>query len=259
MRAFPLPSYASWIRYLDLPGAGPAHVYLAGLGSAATADFPEIVTRPELLGRRALLVDLAGTGWSDPAPAPFGYTIEEHADTVATLLDSLGLRACHVVGHSLGGSVAIALGRRRANLVGRLVVCEPNLDPGVGTLSRHIAGQSEEAFVARGYDALRAVIARDEDAAGFSVFHATTGRWSRAAMHRSAVSLLAERAPTFREQLATAPMRRALLVGERSTDVDPGTLALSGVSIHRVPRAGHVMTYDNPAGFARAVAAALDE
>lgn len=233
-------------------------VYLAGLGSAATADFPEIVARhPALRSRRSMLVDLAGTGWSDPAPASFGYTIEEHADVVAALLDSSDLGGCHVIGHSLGGSVAISLAARRPDRVGRLVVAEPNLDPGVGTLSRHIADQSEDAFVARGYSALRAVVARDEDASGVSVFHATTGRWSPTAMYRSAVSLLAERTPTFRDLLATASMPRAILVGERSDDVDLATLADSGVAVHVVADAGHVMTRESPDAFAHAVAAAL--
>lgn len=264
MHAFRLPAYACWIRYLDLPGGPdkptpePVCVYLAGLGSASTVDFPEIVARPPLRGRRSLLVDLAGTGWSDPAPASFGYTIEEHADVVAAMLDAARLRGCHIIGHSLGGSVAIVLADRRPDLVARLVVAEPNLDPGVGTLSRHVADQSEDAFVTRGYSALRAVLAREEDAVATSVFHATTGRWSPAAMYRTAVSLLAERTPTFRGMLASASMPRAILVGERSGDVDLEGLADSGVAVHVVQGSGHVMTYDNPDVFARTIAAALD-
>jgi pimeloyl-ACP methyl ester carboxylesterase len=263
VHSFHGPAYAGWIRYLDLPAGpdepdtAPVCVYLAGLGSAATADFPEIVTRPALRGRRSLLVDLAGTGWSDPAPASFGYTIEEHADVIAALLDSSDLKGCHVVGHSLGGSVAISLATRRPDQVGRLVVAEPNLDPGVGTLSRHIADQSEDAFVSRGYSALRAVVARDEEAAGVSVFHATTGRWSPTAMYRSAVSLLADRTPTFRDLLASASMPRAMLVGERSDDVDLRTLVDSGVTVHVVPGAGHAMTHESPEEFAHTIAAAL--
>jgi pimeloyl-ACP methyl ester carboxylesterase len=205
-----------------------------------------------------LLVDLAGTGWKDPAPAWFGHTIEEHADAVAALLDSAGLRGCQLVGHSLGGSVAISLAARRPELVSGLVVAEPNLDPGIGTLSRHIADQSEDAFVSRGYSALRAVIARDGEGVGSSVFHATTGRWTPIAMYRTAASLLADRTPTFRALLAVAAMPRAILVGERSHDFALGTLATSGVAVHVVPDAGHVMTYDNPDGFARTIAAALD-
>jgi len=255
MRAHRLSAYDAWIRYLDLPGDGPAHVYLAGLGSAATAEFPEIVTHPALRGRRSLLVDLLGTGWSDPGPGWFGHTIEEHAATVAALLDGLGLHRCVVVGHSLGGSVAITLAHTRPDLVGQLVTSEPNLDPGVGRLSRHIADQPETRL--RGYDVLRASVEREERAAGQSLFYATTGRWSPLAMYRAAVSLLAERDPTFRAQLLAAPMPRAYLVGERSGDVDATDLAAAGVTVHVVPDAGHTMAYDNPTGYAEAIAAAI--
>jgi pimeloyl-ACP methyl ester carboxylesterase len=257
MRAHLLSAYDAWIRYLDLPGDGPAHVYLAGLGSAATAEFPEIVTHPALAGRRSLLVDLVGSGWSDPGPPSFGYTVEEHAETVAELLDSLGLAGCVVVGHSLGGSVAIALAHTRPDLVGQLVACEPGLDPGRGTVSRHIASQSWTSFVMRGYDVLRATVEREERQAGESVFYATTGRWSPLAMYRVSVSLLADRDPTFRAQLIAAPMPRAVLVGERSDGADVTDLVAAGVKVHVVPGAGHAMASDNAAGFAKTLAAAI--
>lgn len=257
VRAHLLPAHDIWLRYLDLPGDGPAHVYLAGLGSAATAELPEIVTHPALRGRRSLLVDLIGSGWSDLGSPSFGHTIEEHAQTVASLLDSLELSRCVVVGHSLGGSVAIALAHTRPDLVDSLVTSEPNLDPGVGTLSRHIADQSETTFVTRGYDVLRATVERQERATGQSLFYATTGRWSPLAMYRAAVSLLADRDPTFRAQLRAAPMPRAFLAGERSDDVDVADLTAAGARVHVVPDAGHTMAYDNPAGYAETLAAAI--
>ncbi|GAA2757994.1 alpha/beta hydrolase [Actinopolymorpha rutila] len=271
-----LPHVGSWVRYLDLPGDFPARdtaassnssgspdpvfVYVAGLGAATSADFPHVVTHPALRHHRSLLVDLVGTGWSDQAdPARFGYTVEEHADAVAAVLDADGLSGATVVGHSLGGSVAIALAHRRPDLVGTLVACEPNLDPGVGELSAHVAAQTEEAFVRRGYDALRAVVGRDEHAAGKSVFHATTGRWTAVGMHRTSVSMLADREPTFRTQFAQGSMPRALLVGEHTTGVDLTGLEPAGVAVHVVPSAAHVMTYDNPAGFAVTIAAAVEQ
>ncbi|MET9021556.1 alpha/beta hydrolase [Actinopolymorpha sp. NPDC004070] len=275
MRSVYLLHVGSWVRYLDLPGGspdtesngspasatsqGPVFVYLAGLGAATSADFPHVVTRPALRRHRSLLVDLVGTGWSDPAdPERFGYTIEEHADAVAAVLDADGLGGTTVVGHSLGGAVAIALAHRRPDLVGTLIACEPNLDPGAGELSAHVAAQTEEAFVRRGYDALRAVVARDEHAAGQSVFHATTGRWTPVGMHRTSVSMLADREPTFRTQFARGAMPRALLVGEHTPGFDLTGLAAAGVSVHVVPSAAHGMAYDNPAGLADTIAAAVE-
>src|SRR5215213_6738202 len=144
--AFHLPDLAADLCYHDLAGGEPAWVYLHGMGSASSADFPAVVRQPLLAPYRALLIDLLGYGFSD-RPGGFSYTLEAQAATVAQLLDALGVRGCHLIGHSFGGSVAIALAAARPDLVGSLVVAEPNLEPEDATLSRMIVAQSEEAYV----------------------------------------------------------------------------------------------------------------
>lgn len=65
-----------------------------------------------LLARRYRVIapDLRGHGSSD---APLGaYTIEQMADDVAGLLDSLGLEKYTVLGHSMGGYVTLSLAER---------------------------------------------------------------------------------------------------------------------------------------------------
>lgn len=75
--------------------------------------------------------------------------------------------------------------------------------PVLGQLSKHIANQSEATFVSRGYGRLvHATInqtARNEPSA--AIFLPTLVQALPVAMHRSSVSLLADRTPTFREQL----------------------------------------------------------
>lgn len=225
MRSLLIPSLSARIRFVSAPGAQPAVVYVGGLGAASTAVFAPTSLHPALqLGRQSVLVDLIGSGWSDTSPT-FSGTIESHADCVAEVLSSLGLRSVVLVGHSLGGAVAIALASRRPELVSRLVVAEPNLDPGVGTISAHVAKQDESAFVARGFSALVAAIERE----GAWDYSATMRRWDPLTLHRTAVSLLAERRPTFREQLCALPIPRTYVLGALSTDEDPSGLAEAGV------------------------------
>ena len=69
------------VRWVELPGAEPATVYLHGLGSSAPAYFAQVAAATD---RRSLLIDFLGFGLSD-RPADFGYTMAEHADTVATV------------------------------------------------------------------------------------------------------------------------------------------------------------------------------
>src|SRR5438105_4143486 len=153
MDGFRVPGVGASLCYQDLPGAAPVVVFLHGLGGASSEAFPTIAHHPSLAGSRALLVDLLGFGYSD-TPADFSYTMEEHADSVAALLEHLGLRGAHVVGHSMGGSIAIALAARHSGLVACLVVAEGNLDPGKGSMSVRIAAQSEQAYVLDGHAAL---------------------------------------------------------------------------------------------------------
>jgi pimeloyl-ACP methyl ester carboxylesterase len=248
-----MPSLSARVGYVDVPGSLPAVVYVGGLGSASTAVFAETVAHPLLrLGRRSVLVDLLGSGWSSGSP-DFGATIEEHADVVAFVLSSLGLRDVVLVGHSLGGSVAIALASRRPELVGRLVVAEPNLDPGVGQVSAHIAKQDESFFVEHGFSALLAALEREEAWA----YHATMSRWDPLVLHRTSVSLLAERRPTFREQLCRLDLPRTYVLGALSTAEDPSGLAEAGVEIVVIENAGHTMMDDNLDAFASALAAAV--
>lgn len=138
------------VRWLDLPGRGDPVVFIHGLGCASTYDYPRVAADPALAGRRMILVDLPGFGYSDK-PESFGYRIGDQAGVVVELLDRLGLERCYLYGHSMGGSVAIEAAERLAGRVRALLVAEPNLYPGGGMYSRRIAEQTEERFIARGY------------------------------------------------------------------------------------------------------------
>lgn len=117
------------VRWLDLPGRGDPVVFIHGLGCASTYDYPRVAADPALAGRRMILVDLPGFGYSDK-PESFGYRIGDQAGVVVELLDRLGLERCYLYGHSMGGSVAIEAAERLAGRVRALLVAEPNLYPG---------------------------------------------------------------------------------------------------------------------------------
>ncbi len=70
---------------------------------------------------RCLLVDLRGHGRS-PHGGP--YTLEGMADDVAETLADAGVGPTAVLGHSLGGKVAMALALRHPGLVERLVLAD---------------------------------------------------------------------------------------------------------------------------------------
>jgi pimeloyl-ACP methyl ester carboxylesterase len=250
-----LPELAAHLCYHDLDGRAPVCVWLHGLGSAASADFPTVVRHPRLAPYRALLVDLLGFGFSD-RPDAFPYTLEAHAATVARLLDHLALRNCRLVGHSFGGSVAIVLAAARPDLVAGLVVAEPNLDPAEATVSRLIADQTEEAYAAAGHAAL---VAQAEIWAAESpttaTYPGTLGAADPRALHRSATALVAA---SLRETFFGLDIPRTYVFGARSLP-DPleEVLRTRGVPMAVVPDVGHGMMDTNPEGVARVVAETL--
>lgn len=71
---------------------------------------------------RVIAVDLLGHGGSEKPRS--GYSIPNQADLVAQALSRLGVRDAEVVGHSLGGGVAVALAQQSPQLVDRVVIID---------------------------------------------------------------------------------------------------------------------------------------
>lgn len=67
--------------------------------------------------------DRRGHGRTADTAAPFGY--DSMADETIAFVETLGRRV-HLVGHSDGGNVALLVGRRRPDLVSRMVVVGAN-------------------------------------------------------------------------------------------------------------------------------------
>jgi pimeloyl-ACP methyl ester carboxylesterase len=259
MESLYLPQWQAFLRYMNLPGDLPVHVYISGLGGAALPTFAHILRYPGLGNNQALLVDLLGHGYSDQ-PDRFDYALESHANTVALLLEHLGLSACSVIGFSMGGAVAITLAAQRPDLVARLVVVEGNLDPGGGSVSRGIAAQSEEEFARGGYAALLDGL-RTAGQGGDALAATVAGMFQVAAphaLHRSAVALVRGTEPTMRKHLLQLAMPRCYLFGEHTLpDPDTEFLPAQGIPVLTVPDAGHGMMWENPAGFASVLQKAL--
>jgi pimeloyl-ACP methyl ester carboxylesterase len=81
---------------------------------------------------RVITVDLLGHGGSEKPGS--GYTPENQAKVVAEALERLGVSDATVVGHSLGGSVGVALTEQSPELVGRLAIVDMPPDETYGDL-----------------------------------------------------------------------------------------------------------------------------
>ena len=109
-------------------GRGPPILLIHGLGGQI-AHFHALM--PELArDHRVIAVDRPGSGYSErPKGATAGPLAQ--ADIMAALIDRLALERPLVVGHSLGGAVALALGLQHPEKVGGLaLVCPVTREPG---------------------------------------------------------------------------------------------------------------------------------
>jgi pimeloyl-ACP methyl ester carboxylesterase len=105
-------------------GAGEPVLLLHGLGATKGSFLPTVAA---LSGSfRTIAVDLPGFGDSfKPLGAP--YHAPFFARAVVDLMDALGLGRADVVGNSMGGRVALEIGLRYPERVGRLVLLAPSL------------------------------------------------------------------------------------------------------------------------------------
>lgn len=232
------------LRGLRLTGRGPEVLHPHGLGCHGAASWAPFAA---LRGRAALIPDLAGHGRCD-APHAFGYTLPESADAIAALLRAEADGRREVLGHSLGGAVAVHLAARHPELVERLVLVEPALDVPV-------TGPDPDDM---------ALVPEDElDCGGFERILAREVAWRRAeerltaphALVRSARSLLDEHAAATNDLLERLPQPVVLVRGGHRTYTRKNRFDAAGILSVRIPEAAHFVMHDAP----HALLAALED
>ncbi|HXZ83926.1 MAG TPA: alpha/beta hydrolase [Myxococcota bacterium] len=96
---------------------------------------------------RVVALDQRGFGASDKPQQK--YTIEGFADDVAWLCRELGLVRPAVVGHSMGGAIALALAARHPDLPRAIALCDPAVV--LPSYVRDTLGPFAQALLAPGY------------------------------------------------------------------------------------------------------------
>jgi len=105
-------------------GNGPALVLIHSF-LASHREFDDVID--DLAERfHVIAPDLPGFGESEkPNPTRYAYGIETFAEAVADLIAAFGVGRASVLGHSMGGAVALTLAANHAELVQRLIVVDP--------------------------------------------------------------------------------------------------------------------------------------
>ncbi|MGH9203268.1 MAG: alpha/beta fold hydrolase, partial [Vicinamibacterales bacterium] len=132
------------IAYYKRPGPGPALVYLHGLG-CSKKDVSGVACSRLLAGCRLIALDFPGCGDSE-YPTTGQLTI---ADLIVLLHRFLRQIACEtpaLIGHSMGGLVALLFAQAHPDSVSALINVEGNLAPEDCTFSRAASEAPPETF-----------------------------------------------------------------------------------------------------------------
>ena len=111
------------IHYVE---SGEGHPVLLIPGAWSTYRYWNRITPLLSNHYRLLALDYLGTGDSDKPGSGFAYTVEEQADLIAGMLETLQMSKVHIIGTSYGGSIALNLAARYPDRVGRIVSIEGN-------------------------------------------------------------------------------------------------------------------------------------
>ncbi len=212
---------------------------------------------------RVIRIDLLGHGGS--AKPAGGYSIENQARLVSETLRQLHVTHALIVGHSLGGDVAVALATIDRGAVGQVVLMDSNdrwhffhlptlstwaprplVGPALWSLASDSMVRNDlKVLFAPGYP-VPAEALRDLRRMTFTSYVETLRQFKR---------YLDERG--LDQRLAELRIPRLVMWGERDELVGPGALELyrqvSGVQIVRMPRSGHSPLSEEPQQTAAAI------
>lgn len=127
-------------------GQGPACVLLHGLGSDMRVFSANLA--PLARAHRVIAVDLPGFGKSSKPDVD--YALPWVADRIVALLDRLGLDRAALIGHSMGGQIAMHVALAQPARVSALVLAAPaGLEAFTAEEARWIRATVDDAYTVR--------------------------------------------------------------------------------------------------------------
>ncbi|WP_316521938.1 alpha/beta fold hydrolase [Kitasatospora brasiliensis] len=257
-------------------GEGEPLLVLAG---GAMRDSAYLGDLGGLSAHRALhVLDLRGTGRSQPPADPTSYRVDRQVADVEALRAHLGLDRVDVLAHSAGCSLATLYALRHPGRAGRLVLVTPSLRVFGDTVTEdhfreaaEARGLGEEEWYPAAWAAVRTAAAGGaadpDDLAPF--FH---GRWDAAARAHEATrdaQSHPEAATAYldggyepaevRAAVAELASPALLVAGEYDPAPRPGAVRAAAALFRHArtvvqPAAGHYPWLDDPGAFRRTVA-----
>jgi len=259
------------LHYLDWgPADAPPVVLLHGItGHARVWDH---LAERLVPGRRVLALDQRGHGDSDPAPDD-DYRVATMADDVAAFAGGLQLDRFALLGHSMGGRIAIQYAAAHAGRLERLIIVDigPDLELAGLQRVRDMMSQSPERIESEEWAVeyiRRANPLQDVDLLRQRVHHGLKRlpdgglTWKYAKGLRDMMRAGRRDVVDLWEPLARIPCPTLVVRGAESDILSPEvakkmTERLPDGRLVEIPGAGHTVPADRPDDFVRHVRAFL--
>ena len=213
---------------------------------------------------RVITPDLRGHGKSEIVPGPF--TMDQHADDLAALLDHLKIRRAVVAGLSMGGYVAFAFWRRHPERVQGLILADTRAEPdsAAAQAGRDAAMVRVQQTGAAAYaDEMLPRLLAPASQADVKIVGAARKMMAEQPVEGivGALGGLRDRADS-RATLPTITVPTLVIAGDADVITPPAdaqamAAAIPGARLAVIPRAGHLSPLENPRAFNAAVRAFL--
>ncbi|MEM6454267.1 MAG: alpha/beta hydrolase [Acidobacteriota bacterium] len=247
-------------------------LYVHGLGESSLG-FEAVIGDDRLADWRHLAPDLPGygkTAWPDASVDADGRSLAAHVEALVAWLDALGETApVVVVGHSMGGVIAVMLAERHPTRVRAMVDVEGNVSlDDCGYSRRFGAYETVDALLPDAHAALLDDIYRmGVDDPAHRAYHVSLRLCDPRTLHRNSLDLVQQSSTERLEPAQTLARRRGALstplhylygaprgTGARSRAM----LDDAGVAYEAIDDAGHWPFLDQHDAFVAALARFLD-
>lgn len=240
-------------------GVGPDVILIPGLSSSRDVWSGAVAAVP---GYRYHLIQVAGFAGERPGANAQGPVVAPVAEEIARYIEARGLKRPALVGHSMGGTLAMMVAARHPDQVGKVMVVDMLPQPAglLGSSATGVRGLAESLRGLTQTESGRRLVASVVDM--FAPPEKEDGRSDPDVIARAtqelAVTDLTPQLPRISAPLtvvyASPDTRQTPLIDR---DYRSGYASKRDVKLVRIDESGHMIMYDQPARFSAALRAFL--
>jgi pimeloyl-ACP methyl ester carboxylesterase len=268
------PAFASERITVRVEGQGPDVILIPGLSSSPTVWADTVRAHP---GRRFHLVQLNGFAGAPVRGNAAGPVAAPVAEEIARYIESQGLKAPALIGHSMGGSIALMTAARHPARVGRVMVVDmlpwmgvmfgppgatpDSVRPVADQILTAMSGPPSAQGEAMLQQTINSMIKTEARRAGaLAESRASDPAVSARAFHELIVTDLRPELPRITAPvtvLYVRPPQAPMTDAQMEAGYQAAYAGLKGAQLKRIPDSWHFIMFDQPERFQAEVAAFL--